>query len=67
MAGYKGNTPFAKTLELEDISFEIPVPESKEEWVYMIRPNSLGLRTTFLATGLRPPPKPSSFTRMVAI
>ena len=35
----KGNTPFARTYELEDISFEISVPESKEEWVQMIRPN----------------------------
>lgn len=35
----KGDTPFAKTYELEDLSLEIPVPESKEEWVQMIRPN----------------------------
>lgn len=35
----KGHTPFARTYELEDISFEIPVPEGQEEWVQMIKPN----------------------------
>ena len=34
-----GKTVFSATYELEDISFEIPVPESKEDWARMIRPN----------------------------
>lgn len=35
----KGDTPFAKTYELEDVSFAVPVPESKRDWIEMIRPN----------------------------
>lgn len=34
-----GKTEFSATYELEDISFEISVPESKEEWAQEIRPN----------------------------